>query len=148
MTEDQVDRRAEAEAENEGDREGRKPGTSIVEWVIAVTSCILLFLVLITLVVEGLSEPARVAELIVRPVGTATTDSGFVVEFAATNRSAKSVSAVEITGELRNGGQVVEARHARLDYMPKESEQRGAVIFQNDPRSHELHFFAVAYSEP
>jgi uncharacterized protein (TIGR02588 family) len=144
VTEDQASRGTEIERGGEV----RKPGTSIVEWAIAAISCILLFLVLTVLVVEGLSEPARVVELVVRPVGTAATDSGFVVEFSATNQSAKSVAAVEITGELRNGEQVIEARHARLDYLPRNSEQRGAVIFQNDPRSYALQLFAVAYSEP
>ncbi|TCN36395.1 TIGR02588 family protein [Sinorhizobium americanum] len=126
----------------------RRPGTSTVEWIAAGTSSLALLAVLAYLVVEGLSEPKGTAQLVVLPVQVTSTNGSYVVEFAAENRAGRSVAAVEIQGELRKGDEVVEESSALLDYIPQQSERKGAVIFQRDPKAYELRLFARGYTDP
>ncbi|AFL53691.1 uncharacterized protein (TIGR02588 family) [Sinorhizobium fredii] len=134
----------------QSDDEGitRKPGTSITEWVVAGISCLALLTVLAYLILDGFSGRNGTAQIIVLPVEVTATDGGYVVQFAAENRAEKSVASVEIKGELRNGDEVVEESSATLDYIPQESERKGALIFRSDPKAYALRLFASGYSEP
>lgn len=126
----------------------RKPGTSVTEWVVAGISSVALLAVLSYLVVDGLSTSDGTARIVVLPLAVAVTEGGYVVEFAAENRAEKSVAAVEIKGELRNGDEVVEESSATLDYVPQKSQRKGALIFSRDPEAYDLRLFASGYSEP
>ncbi|WP_419696520.1 TIGR02588 family protein [Mesorhizobium muleiense] len=112
-----------------------------------ISSAVLLA-VLSYLVVDGVSTRDGTARIIVQPLGVAVTEGGYVVEFAAANRAGKSVAAVEIKGELRNGDEVVEDSSATLDYVPQNSQRKGALIFRRDPKAYDLRLFAIGYSEP
>ncbi|MET4691172.1 TIGR02588 family protein [Sinorhizobium fredii] len=140
------DKQQKQQSGNEGITQ--KPGTSITEWVLAGISCLALLTALGYLIVDGLSGRNGTAQLIVLPVEVTATNGGYVVEFAAENHAGKSVAAVEIRGELRNGDEVVEESSATLDYIPQQSERKGALIFRRDPKAHELRLFASGYSEP
>ncbi|TIU07622.1 MAG: TIGR02588 family protein [Mesorhizobium sp.] len=122
----------------------RKPGTSVTEWVVAGISSVALLAVLSYLVADGLSTRDGTARIVVLPLAVGVTEGGYVVEFAAANRAGKSVAAVEIKGELRNGDEVVEESSATLDYVPQEC----ALIFRRDPEAYDLRLFASGYSEP
>lgn len=128
--------------------EMRAPGTSVLEWVVAGISCLLLITVLAYLTVVGIAGDQGTPEIVVEPVAVSATGGGFVVEFSASNRSRESVSAVEIGGELRNGDAVVEEASATLDYIPQHSKRRGALIFRNDPNHYQMHLMARGYAEP
>jgi uncharacterized protein (TIGR02588 family) len=134
--------------QSEKDGITRKPGTSVTEWIVAGTSCVALLAVLSYLVIDGLSRRNGTAEIVVRPLEIAATEGGYVVEFAAANSAGKSVAAVEIKGELRNGDDIVEESSATLDYIPQKSERLGALIFRRNPEAYDLRLFASGYSEP
>ncbi|MFU0507806.1 TIGR02588 family protein [Pseudaminobacter sp. NGMCC 1.201702] len=138
------------EPEQQTDKGGatRKPGTSTTEWIVAGISCAVLLAVLGYLVVEGLSGRNGAAQLVVAPIEITATDGGYVVEFSVSNRAGKSVAAVEIKGELRDGDKVIEESGATLDYIPQDSERLGALIFRSDPKARELRLFASGYAEP
>lgn len=126
----------------------RKPGTSITEWIIAGISCVALLSVLAYLVADGLGAHNGAPQIVVLPVGTTASHGGYVVEFSASNREGKSVAAVEIKGELRDGNEVVEESSVVLDYVPQKSERRGALTFTTDPEGYELRLYAGGYIEP
>jgi uncharacterized protein (TIGR02588 family) len=140
------DKQQKQQSDNKGMT--RKPGTSVTEWVVAGISSVALLAVLSYLVVDGLSTRDGTARIIVLPLAVAVTEGGYVVEFTAANRAGKSVAAVEIKGELRNGDEVVEESSATLDYVPQESQRNGALIFRRDPEAYDLRLFASGYSEP
>lgn len=66
-----------------------------------------------------------------------------MVDFSASNRAGKSVAAVEIKGELRDGDDVVEETSATLDYVPQNFERFGALIFRGDPEACDLRLLPV-----
>lgn len=128
--------------------EMRVPGTSVLEWIVAGISCLLLIAVLAYLTVVGVVGDQGTPELVVERIAVSATGGGFVVEFSASNRSRESVSAVEIGGELRNDNEVVEEASATLDYIPQHSKRRGALIFRKDPNQYQMHLMARGYAEP
>src|SRR5690606_14891685 len=97
---------------------------------------------------EGVSGRNGTPELVVTPREVARTEGGYVVEFLAVNQSGKSVAAVELNGELHDGDAVIEESSATLDYLPKNAERNGALIFRRDPNAHTLHLFASGFAEP
>lgn len=125
-----------------------KPGTSTTEWIIAGIGCLALLAVLVYLLIDAVSGRNGAAQLVVLPVEVSATEGGYVVEFSASNRAGKSVAAVEITGELRDGDEVVEESSATIDYIPQNSERLGALIFRSNPEAHDLRLFARGYVEP
>jgi uncharacterized protein (TIGR02588 family) len=126
----------------------RKPGTSVLEWIVAGISCVALLAVLSYLVIDGLSGRNGIARIVVLPLEVAATEGGYVVEFAAANSAGQSIAAVEIEGELRSGDEVVEESSATLDYIPQKSRRKGALIFRRNPEAYDLRLFASGYSEP
>ncbi|TIQ22899.1 MAG: TIGR02588 family protein [Mesorhizobium sp.] len=142
--------KSDRQQKQQSDDKGKacKPGTSLTEWVVAGISAIALLAVLGYLVVDGLSARDGTARIVVMPLAVAANEGGFVVEFAAANRAGKSVAAVEVKGELRNGDEVVEESSATLDYVPQNSQRKGALIFTHDPEAYDLRLFASGYSEP
>lgn len=126
----------------------RKPGTSVTEWIVAGVSCLALLAVLGYLILDGLSGRNGAADIIVLPTKVTAMNDGYVVEFAANNRAGKSVAAVEIKGELRDGEEVVEESSVTIDYIPQMSDRKGALIFRSDPETYELRISASGYSEP
>ncbi|WEX74109.1 TIGR02588 family protein [Sinorhizobium numidicum] len=140
--------KGDRQRKQQSDNEEIKPGTSITEWIVAGISCLALLTVLGYLVLDGLSGRSGTAQLVVLPVEVTATNGVYVVEFVAENRAGKSVAAVEIKGELHDGDEVVAESRATLDYIPQESERKGALIFRSDPKAYDLRLFASGYSEP
>lgn len=135
------------EKNGKGDR--REPGTSTIEWIVAGVGCLLLLAVIAYLLTDALSgRNGGTTSIVVETVRIEAGAGGYVVEFSASNRGGKSVAGVEITGELRQDGEVVEERSVTLDYVPQHSERIGALIFRNDPQAHELRIFATGYITP
>lgn len=73
---------------------------------------------------------------------------GYVVEFAARNRSRTATAAqLHVEGRLIAAG-VSETAEATLDYVPARSVKRGGLYFTADPRQGRLDLRAIGYSEP
>lgn len=66
----------------------------------------------------------------------------------ARNLKSATAAQVRIQGELQVGGQVVEKRSARLDYLPGFSRRDGGLFFGRDPRQGKLILRAESYQEP
>ena len=63
------------------------------------------------------------------------------VVFAATQVAGLNGVGVQVT-------QVVESAEMTFRYIPARSEQRGGLLFRNDPRKHELRLRAQGYGPP
>lgn len=73
---------------------------------------------------------------------------GYVVEFAARNRSRTATAAqLRVEGRLAAAG-ATEISEATLDYVPARSVKRGGLYFATDPRRGKLELRPVGYSEP
>ena len=97
---------------------------------------------------RAFQQDAVVPEIALEVLGVEAVSNGFVVRFVARNGSSVAASALHIRGELRRGGTVVETSLAQLDYLPAQSQRRGGLHFENDPRRHEIHLLPRGYVEP
>lgn len=129
-------------------KEPRQPGTSTLEWVVASVSGLGLAVVILYLVVSAFTGNNGPAEIDVRALGITAMEDHYVVEFSASNIDGASVAAVEIRGELQDGSEVVEENSVTLDYLPRDSERTGALIFRKDPRDYDLRLSAGGYTTP
>jgi uncharacterized protein (TIGR02588 family) len=93
----------------------------------------------------GREQPPSIEATIKRIAPAA---GGFVVEVALHNRSSSTAAAVEVEGELKNGGETLETSGATLDYVPGMSTRRAGLFFTQDPRQRDLKVRALGYVEP
>ena len=91
---------------------------------------------------DGPADPVAWAEE-VRPLR-----GGFRVGVRARNEGGSAAAEVEIEGELRRGGEVVERSGTRLDYLAAGSEREAGLVFERDPRGLELRVRAKGFREP
>jgi uncharacterized protein (TIGR02588 family) len=126
----------------------RKPGTSVLEWVVAGISLLILAAAIFYLLTSAFTDESGPTQIAVRTLGVTPMEDSFVVEFAAESLAGDTVAAVEIRGELRDGDEAVEEASVTLDYLPKDSRRTGALIFRIDPADHELVLSAKSYATP
>lgn len=72
----------------------------------------------------------------------------FYVPFTVTNVGGGTAESVQIIGELRRGGEVVEAGEQIISFLSKNEEEEGMFIFTQNPRQGDLTVRAASYSLP
>ncbi|MBA3511283.1 TIGR02588 family protein [Sphingomonas sp.] len=130
-------------------REKERNGPSLLEWMAAAIGALLVIGILTFIAMDAIaSKESGPPILEVTPVAIASSGRSHVVELEVTNRSGHAAAAVEIQGELRQGGQTVETSNATLNYLPGHSQRRAGLIFSRDPRRHALDLRATGYEVP
>lgn len=131
------------------DRRKKQSGPPVLEWVSAAVGAVLAIGILVFIAIEALdSSASRPPLLEVRPTGVFQGSGLYVVEVTVANRTGQTAAAVEIQGELMQGGSSVETSNATLSYVPGHSERNAGLIFSRDPRAHQLQVRATGYEQP
>lgn len=131
------------------DRRKKQSGPPVLEWVSAAVGAVLAIGILIFISIEALdSSASRPPLLEVRPTAVAGAGGFYVVEVTVANRSGQTAAAVEIQGELMQGGSSVETSNATVSYVPGHSERNAGLIFSRDPRAHQLQVRSTGYERP
>lgn len=124
-------------------------GPPVLEWASAAVGALLAIGILIFIAIEALDSSATRPPLLeVRPTGVFQDSGLYVVEVTVANRTGQTAAAVEIQGELMQGGSPVETSNATLSYVPGHSERNAGLIFGRDPRAHQLQVRATGYEQP
>jgi uncharacterized protein (TIGR02588 family) len=119
-----------------------------IEWIIGGVSAAVVVAMIGFILYQALAVAVLRPELSVVAEGVVPTAGGFMVEFRAVNGGDATAAAVKVEGRLSSGERTVEAREVTLDYVPRRSEQKGGLIFRNDPRQYRLEMDAQGYMEP
>lgn len=129
------------------DEDQSPPRPAIAEWVLSgLCACLVVLMigyVLYRAVVASDAQPEL--SVVIERIEPAA--QGFRVLFDAVNQGDATAASVKIVGEVRQGEAVVEESDVVLDYLPARSEQKGALLFNSDPRDR-LQIKAAGYSEP
>jgi uncharacterized protein (TIGR02588 family) len=125
-----------------------KAGAERVEWIVGGVSAVVVVGMIGFILYQALAAGVLRPELTVVADGIVPTAGGFVVEFRAVNSGNATAAAVKVEGRLSSGERTVEASEVTLDYVPRRSEQKGGLIFRNDPRQYRLEMDAKGYMEP
>lgn len=129
--------------------EKEKKGPSALEWASAMIGAMIAIGILVFIAMEAIqSAPGKPPLLQVRPVGLVAEEGLYVIEIKIENRSAQTAAAVEIEGEIKQGGSAVETSNATLSYVPGHSERRAGLIFTRDPRRYSFEVRATGYEQP
>ena len=91
---------------------------------------------------------SRVPAIVIEAGEVHRTPAGFVVEFEAHNRAARTAANVEVEARVGVPGSEPIVSTVELGYVAGHSSQRGGVVLPADPRSGELTLRALGYSEP
>lgn len=138
------------DGEQDGEQDGRQDdGTPVLEWISAAVGLVLTLAMLGFIGWQAWTSTGReppAIELRIQQILPA--GDGWVVEFAAVNRSPATAAAVRIEGALTEGARLVATGEATLDYVPGHSERRGGLFFREDPRAHALDLRALGYARP
>ncbi len=90
----------------------------------------------------------QVAAVVVEAGRSHRVPGGYLVEFTARNRTARSAANVEIEAELTVPGAQPIVSTVALDYVPARSQHRGGILLPADPRAGRLELRALGYIEP
>ena len=118
------------------------------EWVIAAIGFVLVVAAIGTAVYRAATEELTppVLEFAVKSVRQ--THHGYLVGFTVRNSGNQTAAGLMVSGELRNGEQIVETSTARFTYAPSNSTREGGLYFSNDPASFVLNIKALGYEKP
>jgi uncharacterized protein (TIGR02588 family) len=72
----------------------------------------------------------------------------FYVPFTVANTGGETAESVQIIGELRVNGEVVESGDLQIDFLSSGETEEGAFIFSRDPRQGELIVRSSSYKLP
>lgn len=138
-----------AKEQSSGEKQKKKGGPSLLEWISGAVGALLAIAILLFLTLEALDSGATKPPLLhVRPTAVTTFNGLYIVELTVTNRSGQTAAAVEVEGELSRSGRVVETSNATLSYVPGNSERKAGLLFTHDPRSNRLQVRATGYQQP
>ncbi|HLO46985.1 MAG TPA: TIGR02588 family protein [Kamptonema sp.] len=81
---------------------------------------------------------------------TAMRETGgqFYIPFILTNTGGETAESVQVIGELRVNGEVVESGEQQIDFLSSGETQEGAFIFSRDPRKGQLILRVASYKLP
>ena len=125
-----------------------RSSTPAAEWITAAIGAGLIALTLMTLIYEAVTDDAAPPELTADVVAVSPVTGGYRVEFRVGNGGARTAADVQVSGEVRIDGSVVEHADAVIDYVAAESVASGALQFTLDPRRGELSLRITGYQDP
>ncbi len=74
--------------------------------------------------------------------------AGWHVAVRVHNGSQATAAALRLTGQLRQGPELVEEREVELQYLPGGSSREGGLFFSRDPRQYRLDWAFQSYEQP
>lgn len=129
---------------------GQPPLDPWWQWLVAGAGALLVLATTGYLTYRGLTAPRGPpsVHLEVRRIEPAA--DGYVVVVEARNTGGETAVQLEVQGELRSGGRLLDQDGFVIDYLPPDSARRGGLMFESDPRAPgvELHIEPAGYSEP
>lgn len=124
----------------------RKPDAPLLEWLVGGLGAAIFFGMLAMLIASGAGRRDLPPSIHVQVEQVTAVEGGYVLEFIARNDSDVTAADIAIVAEL--GGEHVQHREARFDYLPPRSERRGGFFFETDPRTGALNLRAEGYNDP
>lgn len=130
------------------EKDDADPPGGALEWAVAAISSLIVAGMIGFLLIEAVNTEES------RPVPVATVsdiapiEGGYRVEIDAMNNGGTTAASVRFRAALQRNGQTLESADVTFDFLPAQSSRKGAVIFANDPRLHDLVIQAESYTAP
>ncbi|PSB48247.1 TIGR02588 family protein [filamentous cyanobacterium Phorm 6] len=122
---------------------------SLAEWVTFAIACSILATLVGLVVYSWLTKKQEPPIISVTRNEAIREEKGqFYVPFAVANTGGETAESVQIIGELRVKGEVVESGDLQIDFLSSGETEEGAFIFSRDPRQGELIVRSSSYLLP
>jgi len=119
------------------------------EWVVAALGALLFLSTIALLAFEAATKNVSPPDIVLESEAPAKASGGYLVPVRAVNRGSSTASRLKIAGRLLDrDSHVIEEAEIEFDYLAAHSEDRGGLIFRNDPRNFELKLIAKGYVSP
>lgn len=118
------------------------------EWVAAGVGLLLVLASIGVLGYYAWTEDARGPQPVAQVVAIEQQPAGWLVSVRVHNRSQAPAAALRLTGQLRQGAEILEERELELQYLPGGSSREGGLFFSRDPRQHRLEWAFGSYERP
>ena len=126
----------------------RRKKTPIAEWITAAVGAILIALTLGSLIYETVAQQPSPPDLAVEVSSIVPARDGFRVEVRISNGGTRTAAAVQVRGDVKANGALVEESEAVVDYVAGMSTAFCTLYFSTDPRVATLAVRAVGYQQP
>lgn len=123
-------------------------GAHWIEWVTGGLCTVTVAAMTVWIAYHAVASSGGTPELSVRIIDQHPVSGGHEVSFVIDNSGTRTAAAVPVTGQLTDGGTVIETREVTLDYVPARSAVSGALLFKADPSLHVLEIGAAGYVDP
>jgi uncharacterized protein (TIGR02588 family) len=130
----------------EGGRDDQAP--SSWEWVLAGVGLLLLVASVGYLLYYQWSSNDEPPDPAIEVIAIHQQQGRFLVRLRVHNRSHTTAADLRVSGELRQGGQVVERSETEFPYLAAESSHEGGLFFTRDPRALRLELGVESYQVP
>ena len=128
-----------------GSREAAPP---FWEWVVAAAGLLLVLASVGVLAYYAWTGEADHPRPSVQVLSIEQQPAGWHVAVRVHNGAQATAAALRLTGQLRQGADVVEERELELQHLPGGSSREGGLFFSRDPRLHRLEWAFESYEEP
>jgi uncharacterized protein (TIGR02588 family) len=120
----------------------------LLEWIAGAVSLAMVGTMLALLAWHAITTDGAAPELSARVEQIVRSQRGYTVRIIVENDSAATAAQVQVEGVLRERGEEVRSSTMVVDFVPGRSRRRGGLLFDLDPREHELSVRVVGYGEP
>lgn len=128
-----------------GSREAAPP---FWEWVVAAAGLLLVLASVGVLAYYAWTGEADHPRPSVQVLAIEQQPAGWHVAVRVHNGAQATAAALRLTGQLRQGAEVIEQRELELQYLPGGSSREGGLFFSRDPRLHGLEWAFESYERP
>ena len=119
-----------------------------IEWLTGLVSAALVIALIGWVGYEAATGSETPPDLTVEQGKVENVSDGYRVQFAIRNSAPTTAAAVVVRGEIRDRDTVVEDAEISFDYVPAQSQARGALFFETDPSGKAVTVRAVGYTDP
>lgn len=118
------------------------------EWVAAAAGLLLVLASVGVLAYYAWTGEADHPQPSVQVLSIEQQPAGWLVAIRVHNGAQATAATLRLTGQLRQGPDVVEEHELELQYLPGGSTREGGVFFSRDPRRHRLEWAFESYEQP
>lgn len=131
-------------------REHDRPELSTSWWerLVALIGLILALSAIGYLLYQAISSKDSPPAIELRVDEILTTQNSYLVKITALNQSDSTAAELKLAGTLFQDEEPVETSQITFDYLPAQSQRKGGLFFQYDPRRYRLRLRAEGYQNP
>jgi len=139
---------APSETRPDSGRAHSTPDIPFTEWAAAIVGLVLVCGAIAFLLYKGVARDGVPPNISVEPESVVQVTGGYLVTIRAVNRGDFTAAAVTVEGALHGASGVAETSDMTFQFLPPNSQRKGGLFFEKNPRDFELKLRPKGYEVP